>query len=123
MHIFLKTFLFIFFLLSINNAFSNENELSKEFERELKKLKKQVEISSVRSNTMKSENKSKFEILEINTFRDQDSFADTYEIHCFVEYEDRDKTRYYLNIKQEYLKLILILKKKNVGSLLSLMRS
>ena len=60
----------------------------------LKKLKKQVEISSVRSNTMKSENKSKFEILEINTFRDQDSYADTYEIHCFVEYEDRDKTRY-----------------------------
>ena len=42
MHIYLKTFLFIFFLLSINNAFSNENELSKEFERELKKLKNKL---------------------------------------------------------------------------------
>lgn len=69
--------------------------------KELKRLE-EAEIAGVRSDTVKNDDREKSEVLEINTFENQDYSANqgyTYQMHAVVELKDKDKKTYFVDLK------------------------
>ncbi len=65
--------------------------------KELKRLSKSVEIAGTRTQTWRNENREKFEILQINTFQDQDDTTG-FRIRFVVELTDNKKNRYLVKL-------------------------
>ncbi|MDD3276108.1 MAG: hypothetical protein PHP93_03545 [Kiritimatiellales bacterium] len=62
-------------------------------EKEIKQLKRDVQIAGVRTNTQRTEDRKKIEILQVNTFQNQDD-SSVYRIRFAVELKDKEKKTY-----------------------------
>ena len=67
-------------------------------EKELKQFKRDLEIADVRADTWKDNDRKKFELLEVNTFQNEDD-PDTYDMSRFrlrlvAELTDKEKNTY-----------------------------
>jgi hypothetical protein len=62
-------------------------------EKEIKQLKRDVQIAGVRDSTQRTEDRKKIEILQVNTFQNQDD-SSIYRIRLAVELRDKEKKKY-----------------------------
>lgn len=67
-------------------------------EKELKMLRRDTEIESVRSMRVKSKDRQRSEMVEINTFRDQDQQTG-FQLYALVEVTDREKESYLIEYR------------------------
>jgi len=63
-------------------------------EDDVKELESSLDIAGVRDDTFKNDDREKFEVLEVNTFRDQDDVNFKLCIRMAVEVTDRQKKTY-----------------------------
>jgi hypothetical protein len=83
---------FSIFLLSTNVAIATFTE------KEIEYYQKNTEISSVRMNTIKNDDRERFEQVEINTFRYEEHQSD-FQIYMAVEITDKEKNRYFVEFR------------------------
>lgn len=65
-----------------------------ELNREQLSRLEEVEIVEVRDDTVKNEEREKFEILEINTFQNEDDDGSGFQMRVIVELTDKQKEKY-----------------------------
>ncbi|MBI9020908.1 MAG: hypothetical protein JEZ10_06620 [Verrucomicrobia bacterium] len=66
-------------------------------EKDLKRLSRSVEIAGVRTDTVKNDDREKSELIEVNTFQDQDEKAG-FQIRMVVELTDKQKKTYLVEV-------------------------
>jgi len=73
-------------------------------EKELKKLKKDTEIGSVRVSSVKNKDRERSELVEINTYRDEDQQSG-FQVYALVEVTDKEKESYLIEYRANQAEL------------------